>query len=187
MDVDDLPGADDDSLPTAADLDRLRETFRATPWANRRPRAVEVEVETPVDGYVLRCRIDAVFDDLDRPDVPDGVVVVDWKTGRPPQDPAERAARELQLAVYRLAWSRWQGLPVDKVRAAFCYVATGATVYPRRLLDEAGITALLRSVTGERVSDEPVLGEEATGELATDESATGEEVIGKPVVRGEVG
>ena len=68
---------------------------------------------------------------------------------RPPEDPAERAARELQLAVYRLAWSRWKGLPLGKVRAAFCYVATGTTVYPERLLDEAGITALLRGATGE--------------------------------------
>lgn len=149
VDVDDLPGADDDSLPVAVDLERLRATFRSTPWADRRPLAVEVEVETSVDGYVLRSRIDAVFDDVERTDVTGGVVVVDWKTGRPPEDPAERAARELQLAVYRLAWSRWQRLPLDMVRAAFCYVATGTTVYPLRLLDEAGITALLRGVTGE--------------------------------------
>jgi DNA helicase-2/ATP-dependent DNA helicase PcrA len=149
VDVDALPGADDDSLPAAADLERLRETFRATPWADRRPIAVEQEVRTSVDGYVITSRIDAVFADLDRSDALDGVVVVDWKTGRPPEDPAERAARELQLAVYRLAWSRWKGLPLEKVRAAFCYVATGTTVYPEHLLDEAGISALLRGVTGE--------------------------------------
>ncbi|HEY0117371.1 MAG TPA: ATP-dependent DNA helicase [Cellulomonas sp.] len=157
VDVDALPGADDDSLPAAVDLDRLRERFRSTPWAGRRPLAVEVEVHTSIDGYVVNSRIDAVFEDVDRaegpdvPDVPDAVVVVDWKTGRPPQDPAERAARELQLAVYRLAWSRWKELPLEKVRAAFCYVATGETVYPERLLDEAGIAALLRTVTGEEV------------------------------------
>jgi DNA helicase-2/ATP-dependent DNA helicase PcrA len=149
VDVDALPGADDDSLPAAADLERLRESFRATPWADRRPVAVEQEVRTSVDGYVVSSRIDAVFDDLDRTDVRDGVVVVDWKTGRPPEDPAERAARELQLAVYRLAWSRWKGLALDKVRAAFCYVATGTTVYPEHLLDEEGITAMLRAVTGD--------------------------------------
>lgn len=149
VDVDALPGADDDSLPAAATLERLRETFRATPWADRRPIAVEQEVRTSIDGYVVTSRIDAVFHDDERTDVPDGVVVVDWKTGRPPDDAAERAARELQLAVYRLAWSRWTGLPLDLVRAAFCYVATGTTVYPEHLLDEGGITALLRGVTGE--------------------------------------
>ena len=76
-----------------------------------------------------------------------GVVVVDWKTGAPPKDEAARASRELQLAVYRLAWSRWTGTPLDQVRAAFCYVGAGATVYPDRLLDEAEITELLRSAT----------------------------------------
>ena len=72
------------------------------------------------------------------------MVVVDWKTGAPPKDEAARASRELQLAVYRLAWSRWTGTPLDRVRAAFCYVGAGATVYPDRLLDEAEITELLR-------------------------------------------
>lgn len=149
VDVDDLPGADDDSLPTGADLARLQDAFRATPWAGRNPVATEQELHTSIDGYRFDLRIDAVFEDVERDGVPDGVVVVDWKTGRPPEDPAERAARELQLAVYRLAWSRWRNLPLDRVRAAFCYVSTGTTVYPDDLLDETGIAALMRAVTGE--------------------------------------
>jgi DNA helicase-2/ATP-dependent DNA helicase PcrA len=196
VDVDELPGADDDTAPTAPDEAALRMAFLATPWARREPVAVEVDVETTVDGYVLRSRIDAVFADEDRSDGgpedgagagaeadadagphegagaaanlgPDdgagagadpgpnggvdrpapaatGVVVVDWKTGAPPDDPQARAAREIQLAVYRLAWSRWSGLPLDRVRAAFCYVATGTTVYPDRLMGEDEIVALLR-------------------------------------------
>lgn len=147
VDVDDLPGADDDSLPVDADQAALRAAFLATPWAQRRPVAVEVDIETPVDGYVVRCRIDAVFPDPDAEPGTDGVVVVDWKTGAPPTDPAARASRELQLAVYRLAWSRWTGTPVDRVRAAFCYVGAGVTVHPERLLDEEEITDLLRRST----------------------------------------
>ncbi|WP_396134711.1 PD-(D/E)XK nuclease family protein [Cellulomonas sp. ATA003] len=101
-------------------------------------RAVEVDIETPVAGYVLRCRVDAVFEQ------PDGrVTVVDWKTGRPPADAVASRAREVQLAVYRLAWSRWSGTPIDRVDAAFCYVGSGQTVTPERLLDEAEIEALL--------------------------------------------
>ena len=69
------------------------------------------------------------------------------KTGRPPIDEAAARTREVQLAVYRLAWSRWSGLPLDQVDAAFCYVGAGTTVTPERLLDEAGIEDLLRSVT----------------------------------------
>ena len=152
VDVDALPGADDELAPSL-DLDEqaLREAFLATEWANRSPVAIEVDVETPVDGYVLRSRIDAVFPDPGAARAaPDGVVVVDWKTGAPPKDDAARAAREVQLAVYRLAWSRWTGIPLDRVRAAFCYVGAATTVYPERLLDEAEITALLRAATTAR-------------------------------------
>ena len=70
--------------PRRLDLDEqaLREAFQATEWADRSPVAVEVDVETPVDGYVLRSRIDAVFADPAARRGRDGVVVVDWKTGR---------------------------------------------------------------------------------------------------------
>ena len=53
------------------------------------------------------------------------------------------APREVQLAVYRLAWSRWSGTPLDRVGAAFCYVGAGLTVTPERLLDESEIEELL--------------------------------------------
>jgi DNA helicase-2/ATP-dependent DNA helicase PcrA len=77
--------------------------------------------------------------------VPGAVVVVDWKTGAPPSDPAAVQARELQLAVYRLAWSRWKGTPLEHVSAAFCYVGGGRTVRPERLLDETEIAAMLHA------------------------------------------
>jgi DNA helicase II / ATP-dependent DNA helicase PcrA len=89
-----------------------------------------------------------VFRDPDAPPPvpgePHAVVVVDWKTGREPRDPADRAQREVQLAAYRLAWARWTGLPVEKVSAAFVYVASGSTVRPARLLDEEGLEGLVR-------------------------------------------
>lgn len=179
VDVDALPGADDESSVVDLDEEALREAFQATEWASRSPIAIEVDVETPVDGYVLRSRIDAVFADTvwentqfeeagsrglsapgadgSRAGAPGahgpGVVVVDWKTGAPPKDEATRAARELQLAVYRLAWSRWTDIPLEQVRAAFCYVGSGVTVYPERLLDEAEITALLRAATTREAPD----------------------------------
>lgn len=158
VDLDALPGADDDSVPVDVDEETLRASFLRTPWADRTPLAIEVDVETSVDGYVLRSRIDAVFPDDERPADDRGrpVVVVDWKTGAPPADPAARASRELQLAVYRLAWSRWTGTPLDLVSAAFCYVGTGETVPPERLLGEDEITALLRRATAAPQGGEPV-------------------------------
>jgi len=152
VDLDALPGADDDESASddlGVDEARLRAAFLASPWAGRRPLRVEADIETPVAGYVLRSRIDAVFPAIAGDPVPgpDAVVVVDWKTGSAPRDTATRAAREIQLAVYRLAWSRSAGVPLDRVAAAFHYVATGETVWPDRLLGEDEITALLADVT----------------------------------------
>lgn len=148
VDVDDLPGAEDGEIAPDVDLETLRQRFTESPWASRTPLAVEVDVETPVGGVMLRSRIDAVFPDDDAPPPAEGeppaVVVVDWKTGHEPRDAGARSAREVQLAVYRLAWSRYTGLPLDRVSAAFVYVASATTVRPRRLLDESELEALVR-------------------------------------------
>ncbi|MGP7960399.1 UvrD-helicase domain-containing protein [Sanguibacter sp. A247] len=141
IDVLDLDDADDEAPD--ADLDALKQTFLATPWADIVPIAIEVDVETPLAGVMTRSRIDAVFPDPAAPGT-GKVVVVDWKTGREPRDAVAAAAREVQLAVYRLAWARWTGLPLTMVDAAFCYVGSGTTVRPQRLHDEAELEALLR-------------------------------------------
>jgi len=146
VDIEDLPGADDDSVPVDADELTLREHFLATEWSALTPIAVEADVETVIGGYVLRSRIDAVFADPARPGQ-DAVVVVDWKTGAPPTSREAAEVRELQLAVYRLAWSRWIGTPLDRVSAAFCYVGTGQTVRPARLLGAEDIERMLLAVT----------------------------------------
>ncbi|MFN3867037.1 MAG: UvrD-helicase domain-containing protein [Demequina sp.] len=124
----------------SADLMRLRETFARSEWAGRQPSDIEVDVEVPIAGVTIRSRIDAVFPagtGLDR------ITVVDWKSGRPPRDPEERAAREVQLAVYRLAWSEWKSLPLEDVDAAFYYAAEDVTVTPHALLTREQIVALI--------------------------------------------
>jgi DNA helicase-2/ATP-dependent DNA helicase PcrA len=138
VDVDELPGAGDDLLDDeAVALEALQATFLASEWASRTAEAVEVAVETPVAGVVLRGRIDAVFA---RPD--GGWDVVDWKTGRPP-GPERARTVAVQLAIYRLAWSRLHRVPLHQVSAAFFYAATGRTVRPVDLLEEAGLEELL--------------------------------------------
>ncbi|MFC8732565.1 UvrD-helicase domain-containing protein [Luteimicrobium sp. NPDC057192] len=149
LDVEDLPGADDADVRTDEQLDALRATFMGSVWASREPLAIEVDVETPVAGVVVRCRIDAVFPERIEPRQGEhagrtGAVVVDWKTGRAPHDAESRRAREVQLAAYRLAWSRWSGLPLEDVSAAFYYVADDTVVRPVDLLDEAALEALVR-------------------------------------------
>ncbi len=168
VDVDELPGAADDAVADG-ELAALQARFLSSEWAERSPEAVEVAVETPVGGLLVRGRIDAVFGSPG----PDGPHwdVVDWKTGPPPDGAAQAAERAVQLALYRLAWARLQGVPVERVGAAFFYASTGQTVRPARLLDEAEITTLLdRAVaTGSRegspglVDDGVEVGQHANG------------------------
>jgi DNA helicase-2/ATP-dependent DNA helicase PcrA len=131
---------DEDAEESGGDIGALRDAFLASPWAARMPLATEARVEVPLGSLTLRSQIDAVFPPgagLDR------VTVVDWKTGAPPKDPEERAAREVQLATYRLAWSRWKGIPIEEVDAVFFYASTGQTVAPERFLGEEEIVALV--------------------------------------------
>ncbi len=166
IDLDDLPGAGDD---TALDreLADLQATFEASEWASREVVAVEVDVETPVAGMVLRGRIDAVFAGAPVFGSPTaattstgrtgrapagqsellgvGYDVVDWKTGTPPTGHQLQAAA-VQLAVYRLAWARLERVPVDQVGAAFFYVSTGQTLRPADGLDEQDLVDLVTGV-----------------------------------------
>jgi DNA helicase-2/ATP-dependent DNA helicase PcrA len=129
LDPDELPGAEDDVADT--DLEVLQEAFLASPYATRRPYAVEASFALSLGGRVVRGRIDAVYDlGAGR------YQVVDWKTGTEPADP-------LQLAIYRLAWAELVGVPLDAVEAAFLYVRTGEVRTYDDLPDAAALTALL--------------------------------------------
>ena len=141
VDIDELPGSDDrDAAPDAA-LPDLVDAFNRSAWADRVPVAVEVPFVTHVGGTSVRGRIDAVFADPDG-----GATVVDWKTGAPPTGARARAAA-VQLAAYRLAWSRLTGLPLQRVRAAFHYVAENVSVNPADLLDAEGLEQLIVRAT----------------------------------------
>ncbi|MGC5615624.1 ATP-dependent helicase [Georgenia sp. Z1491] len=120
------------------ELRRLQDAFESSEWGSRRPTAVEEAVEVSVGPLVLRCRIDAVYANVDGT-----VEIVDWKTGRVP-GPDERAAKLLQLDVNRLAWSRAKGVPIDQVRAHLYYVLHAETI-PARTDDEAAVEARIRS------------------------------------------
>ena len=92
-----LDGTDDDSAADAAKLAELQATFERSAWATRQPVDVEIEIHVPFGDRVVICKIDAVYADGDR------FEIVDWKTGRAPRDEADLKAKQLQLALYRLA------------------------------------------------------------------------------------
>ena len=146
VDLLDLPGSADEDAGDDADLPRMKELFLASEWSQRVPEEIEISVETMLDGFALRGRIDAVF-----PRDDGGCTIVDWKTGAEPQGRDARP-RALQLATYALAYARLRGLPTSRVDGAFYYAATGTTVRPR-LPREKELLALLGSIADEPAAD----------------------------------
>ena len=131
------------SAPRAASAEDVRfgelvETFQRSPFAARRPEEVEVEIHLVLGGRIVVCKIDAIFAEGGR------FEVVDWKTGRAPVDAADLELKQLQLALYRLAYARWKGIDVDLVDASFYFVADDTVIRPERLYSEAELEALLR-------------------------------------------
>ena len=124
----------------SAELERLKTAFLGSQWAAMDAKAVEQEVHQQIGGVNVVARIDAVFAD---PADPGMDIVVDWKTGQPGSTVAERDAREVQLAIYRLAWSRISGKPLSQVSAAFHYVGTGETVRQTKLWSEPQLATLI--------------------------------------------
>ncbi|MDQ0619614.1 ATP-dependent helicase [Arthrobacter globiformis] len=126
LDLGEAPGSDN-HIDQAYGLDDMVATFKDSRWAHRSPAYVEVPVETRIGDVVVRGRIDAVFRDADG-----GWDLVDWKTGRRPSA-GQLKTKSVQLAVYRLAWARLKGVPLEEVRAAFFYVADNHVVRPHDL------------------------------------------------------
>ncbi|MBO3750898.1 ATP-dependent helicase [Streptosporangiaceae bacterium NEAU-GS5] len=139
IDDGDLPGASDQISDADAQLAHLQERFEQSRWAAMRPVDLEVPFETVIADRLVRGRMDAVFEDGS------GYVVVDWKTGDRPTGKAARAAA-VQLAAYRLAWSRLSGTPLDEVGAAFHYVRSNQTIRPVDLMDADDLTALIYQI-----------------------------------------
>ncbi|MFF7992746.1 UvrD-helicase domain-containing protein [Kitasatospora xanthocidica] len=135
-----LPGADDDGIEDEQDLERLKEAFLRTPYAQRKPFRVEAPFQLVLAGRVVRGRIDAVYRDGDGLSESGGVSryeVVDWKTHR------EETADPLQLAVYRLAWAEQTGVDPELVTASFLYVRSGRIVRPAGLPGRKELERLL--------------------------------------------
>lgn len=114
-------------------LEELKHAWLASEWANRSAYAVEVPFETVIAGTLVRGRIDAIYK------TEQGFEVVDWKTGATVLD--EDSA--IQLAIYRLAWAKLSGAPVESISAAFHYVPNGVTDRRTNLMSEHELIALL--------------------------------------------
>ena len=154
----------DQELDVVFDLPRARENFGGSRWAQRQIFAMEIPIETSVEGVMLRGRIDAVFGSH-----PDGSDVdsaaherwetltreernrrmqecswqlVDWKTGRVPQG-QELRTKQLQLAIYRLAFSRLYEIPLDQIEASFFYIDHGVDLPAENLPSQEELEGII--------------------------------------------
>ena len=105
------------------ELQPLIEQFERSRFAARQPIAVELEVSIPFAGRRLVCKLDAVYETGEGTDA--RVEVVDWKSGRPPKNDAERRSRFLQLDLYRHAYAQWAGIDPARIDVTLFYVAEG--------------------------------------------------------------
>ena len=128
----------------ALQLRALQDTFVASEWGLRKPIDVEREIHIVLAGVTVVCKIDAVFQHVDD----QGEVrfdIVDWKTGRPPQDDDDYQLKQTQLALYRIAYARWAGVDPDCVDAAFYFVADDMVLRPDQLMTEAELISRWKS------------------------------------------
>ena len=125
-----------------APFEKLKSAWLVSEWATKQPVGVEVGFETMIDNTLIRGRIDAVYQSDDRYEV------IDWKTGKV-KDGDDLATAAIQLAMYRLAYSKLKNLPIENVSAAFHYVADNQTVRVADVLDEAGLIALITNIPTE--------------------------------------
>jgi DNA helicase-2/ATP-dependent DNA helicase PcrA len=117
----DAPSEEDDS---GLSIEQWRKAFLSSQFPLTTPVAVEAELHLPIGEHLVICKIDAVFE------TPDGVHIVDWKTGRQPTTPEEQQAKAWQLAAYRLAWAQWAGIDPENIQASFWYAETSELVTP---------------------------------------------------------
>ena len=126
----------DDAPIDSEQLASLQRTFEHSAWASRKPTEVEREIHLILDGQIIICKIDAVYvvDAVDGQ--PERYQVVDWKTGKAPRDAEDLDEKQLQLALYRLAYSQWRGIDPALIDAVFYYVADDRVITPDHLYDE---------------------------------------------------
>lgn len=117
-------------------INELRANFENSRWANLAPLEIEREIQLTIEGNTFICKLDAVFETAN------GVEVIDWKTGKKPKDKKDEELRALQLALYRLAYSRFSGIPIERIEASFFFVSDNVEIKPERLLTEFELVEL---------------------------------------------
>ena len=111
-------------------IETLKQNFLSSRFAKLTPIEIEREIQLTVAGNTFICKLDAVFE------TENGVEIVDWKTGKAPKDAADQELKTLQLALYRLAYSRFTGIPQENIEVCFYFVSENKEVRPQHVPSE---------------------------------------------------
>ena len=134
-----IAAATDDDARRLVELETI---FARSRWADRTPIEVEREIHIPFLGHSVVCKLDAVYE------IDGRIEVVDWKTGTAPTSGDDLERRQLQLALYRVAYAEFTGRSLADIDAVFYFVADDLEVRPTRLLDRAGLETAWRAAVG---------------------------------------
>jgi DNA helicase-2/ATP-dependent DNA helicase PcrA len=128
-------------------IEELQANFEKSRFAKLTPLSVEQEIQLTIDQNTFICKMDAIYA------TEDGVQIVDWKTNQPPEDKEEEYRRSLQLALYRLAYAEYTGMPIEKVQASFFFVGESVELTPKAILGKEEILAEWAKVLAQLVED----------------------------------
>jgi DNA helicase-2/ATP-dependent DNA helicase PcrA len=124
-----LEGADSEDAQNQdlaeQNIQHLKDNFSSSRFAKMTPIDVEREIQLTVGGNTFICKLDAVFESEG------GVLIVDWKTGKAPKDAEDEKLKTMQLALYRLAYSEFTGMPIEKIQVCFYFVADNVELIPK--------------------------------------------------------
>lgn len=132
-----------DNLNDELDLEAIRilqQNFENSRWAKLQPLEIEREIQVTIGANTFICKLDAVFS------TDSGVEIVDWKTGKKPKNDEDADLRALQLSLYRVAYSRFSGRPIEEIEASFYFVADDAEVKPVKLFSESELLQLWEEI-----------------------------------------
>ena len=122
-------------------IEALKKNFQNSRFATMDPIDVEREIQLTVGENTFICKLDAVFAEGDRK------LIVDWKSGKSPKDKKDEALKVLQLALYRLAYSKFTGEPIENIDVCFYFVAEDKELRPESVPDEAQLMKLWSELT----------------------------------------
>jgi DNA helicase-2/ATP-dependent DNA helicase PcrA len=130
----------------ALDINELKEIFERSRFATMTPVDVECEIQVTVRENTFICKIDAVFK------TEKGFEIVDWKTGSSPKDEKDIAEKALQLALYRMAYSKFHGIDPNLIDVCLYYVNEDLEIKPEAVKSSEELLAMWSEVL-ESVAD----------------------------------